>query len=147
MGPDPRKPRPSAEAAAPTDRATAPPEPRRPPEGVGYPFATADHRNGWLLYSRPTVVDGVASDELSTGYLLRDALAQALILLLLAVGVGVGIGVGLGSMIGGTAPFALNAGSIGTASVLLVLLGVVGALGAVLRITAVDPLTALGGSR
>ncbi len=65
MGPDPRKPRP------PEDR-SAPPKPRRPPEGVGYPFATADERNGWLLYSRPTVVDGQASDELSTGYLLRD---------------------------------------------------------------------------
>ena len=83
----------------------------------------------------------------STGYLLRDALAQALILLALSVGVGVGIGVGLGSMIGGTAPFALEAGAIAAASALLVFLGVVGALGAVLRITAVDPLTALGGSR
>lgn len=82
-----------------------------------------------------------------TGYLLRDALAQALILLALAVGVGVAVGVGLGSLIGGTAPFALEAGAVATAAALLVLLGVVGALGAVLRITAVDPLTALGGSR
>ena len=65
MGPDPRTPRP----------ADAPPRPakrKRPPEGVGYPFATADERNGWLVYTRPTVVDGVANDEVSTGYLLRD---------------------------------------------------------------------------
>ncbi len=67
QGPDPRKPPPDPDAAA-----SKPAKPRRPPEGVGYPFATADHRNGWLLYSRPTVVDGVASDELSTGFLLRD---------------------------------------------------------------------------
>ncbi|WP_106397456.1 FtsX-like permease family protein [Actinocorallia populi] len=83
----------------------------------------------------------------STGYLLRDALAQALILLILSVGVGVAAGVGLGNLIGGTAPFALEAGAVAAASALLVLLGVAGALGAVLRITAVDPLTALGGSR
>lgn len=66
QGPDPRRPRPPADAAARRTR------PRRPPEGVGYPFATADHRNGWLAYTRPTIVGGAASDELSTGYLLRD---------------------------------------------------------------------------
>lgn len=65
MGPDPRKPKPA-------DGSETPRRPRRPPEGVGYPFATADHRNGWLAYTRPTIVDGVPSDELSTGYLLRD---------------------------------------------------------------------------
>jgi hypothetical protein len=62
QGPDPRKP-----PAAPR-----PERPRRPPEGVGYPFATASATESWLAYTRPTVVDGVASDELSTGYLLRD---------------------------------------------------------------------------
>ncbi|HEY9556793.1 MAG TPA: hypothetical protein VIR58_08660 [Acidimicrobiales bacterium] len=67
QGPDPRKPPRSADDAA--ARAAKPPRPR---EGVGYPFATADERNGWLVYTRPTIVDGVASDELSTGYLLRD---------------------------------------------------------------------------
>ncbi len=66
MGPDPRRPRPAPDAAP------RPTRPSRPPEGVGYPFATADDRNGWLVYSRPTVADGVPSDELSTGFLLRD---------------------------------------------------------------------------
>ena len=61
MGPDPRK-----------DPSTPrPPRPPRPPEGIGYPFATASPTESWLLYTRPTIVEGVASDELSTGYLLR----------------------------------------------------------------------------
>jgi putative ABC transport system permease protein len=100
-----------------------------------------------LTIQRKQEIAVVRAMGASTGYLLRDALAQALILLALSVGVGVGIGVGLGSMIGGTAPFALETGAVAAASALLVFLGVVGALGAVLRITAVDPLTALGGSR
>lgn len=65
LGPDPRK----------ANEPKPPPDPNRkprPPEGVGYPFGTADDRNGWLLYTRPTIVDGLASDELSTGFLLRD---------------------------------------------------------------------------
>lgn len=65
MGPDPRKPKPAADA---------PRKPRtpRPPEGVGYPFATASETEAWLAYTRPTIVDGQPSDELSTGFLLRD---------------------------------------------------------------------------
>lgn len=100
-----------------------------------------------LTIQRKQEIAVVRAMGASTGYLLRDALVQALILLLLSVGVGVAVGVGLGSMIGGTAPFALEAGAVAAASGLLVLLGVAGVLGAVLRITAVDPLTALGGSR
>lgn len=66
MGPDPRKPKP---APAPD----APKRPRRAPEGVGYPFGAASPTESWLLYTRPTVDDGgVASDELATGYLLRN---------------------------------------------------------------------------
>ncbi|MEO3786302.1 FtsX-like permease family protein [Actinocorallia sp. B10E7] len=100
-----------------------------------------------LTIQRKQEIAVVRAMGASTGYLLRDAIAQALILLLLSVGAGVAVGVGLGSMIGGTAPFALEAGAVAAASALLIALGVVGALGAVLRITAVDPLTALGGSR
>jgi hypothetical protein len=68
MGPDPRTP----PASTPDGGPQRPSRPRRPPEGVGYPFAAASARDAWLLYTRPTVVDGVASDVLSTGYLLRD---------------------------------------------------------------------------
>lgn len=65
MGPDPRK----ADAPRP---AVDPKKKPRPPEGVGYPFGTADAQNAWLLYTRPTIVEGEASDVLSTGFLLRD---------------------------------------------------------------------------
>ncbi|MBM7279753.1 ABC transporter permease [Gordonia rubripertincta] len=84
----------------------------------------------------------------STGYLLRDSLMQSFILLLVSAGVGIGIGVGLGAAIGSTPmPFALETGSVATAGGLLILFGMIGAAVAVLRITRVDPLTALGGNR
>ncbi|QCX28535.1 ABC transporter permease [Nocardioides jishulii] len=84
----------------------------------------------------------------STGYLLRDGLGQALILLLVSVGLGVLIGVGAGAGLQTTAmPFALQVGPIALASVLLIVLGLVGAAIAIVRITRVDPLTALGASR
>ncbi|GAC00731.1 putative ABC transporter permease protein [Gordonia namibiensis NBRC 108229] len=84
----------------------------------------------------------------STGYLLRDSLMQSFILLLVSAGIGIGIGVGLGAAIGSTPmPFALETGSVAAAGGLLILFGMIGAAVAVLRITRVDPLTALGGNR
>lgn len=84
----------------------------------------------------------------STGYLLRDGLGQALLLLLAAVGIGVGAGVGFGALLQGTAmPFALAAGPVVLAAALLIVLGLAGAAAAIVRITRVDPLTALGAHR
>lgn len=84
----------------------------------------------------------------STSRLLLDSLAQSLILLVVASAVGVGLGVAAGAAISGTPmPFELDFASIAVAAGGLVLLGVIGAGVAVLRITRVDPLTALGGSR
>lgn len=84
----------------------------------------------------------------STASLLRDSLAQSLILLLLACGVGVGLGVLSGAAIAGSPmPFQLDGPPIAAATTALIVLGMVGAATAVLRITRVDPLTALGGSR
>ncbi|WP_110240868.1 ABC transporter permease [Nocardioides gilvus] len=84
----------------------------------------------------------------STGYLLRDGLGQALILLLASVGLGVAIGCGVGGLLQTTAmPFALVTGPIVLAAVLLIALGLVGAAVAIVRITRVDPLTALGANR
>ncbi len=84
----------------------------------------------------------------STSYLLRDSLAQSLILLVVSVAVGVGVGVAAGAGLASTPmPFALEAAPIAGASALLIGLGVAGAAVAVLRITRVDPLSALGGSR
>lgn len=83
-----------------------------------------------------------------TRYLLGESLLQSLVLLVVSVAAGIGVGLGLGSAISATEmPFALEAGPVIGAAVLLVVLGVAGAAVAVVRITRVDPLTALGGAR
>lgn len=84
----------------------------------------------------------------STGYLMRDGLAQALAVLLVFCGLGLGVGIGAGSLITGTGmPFLLEASALTTATVLLIVLGLLGAMAAIVRISSVDPLTALGGQR
>jgi putative ABC transport system permease protein len=84
----------------------------------------------------------------SKGYLLRESLLQSIVLLAISAGVGILAGVAMGAAISRTAmPFALEAGPIAGATLLLLVLGVLGAGIAVLRITRVDPLAALGGSR
>lgn len=83
----------------------------------------------------------------SNGYLLRDALGQALIVLVLATAVGVALGVGFGFAIPGGAPFALEPGPVVLAAALVVAMGIVGASLSLRRITRVDPLIALGGAR
>ena len=84
----------------------------------------------------------------STRYLLQDSLIQSVVLLVLSAAAGLAAGIALGAAIATTAiPFALEAGPIAGATALLLVLGVGGAAVAVLRITRVDPLTALGGNR
>ncbi|MFN3340113.1 MAG: ABC transporter permease [Dietzia sp.] len=84
----------------------------------------------------------------STARLLIDAVGQALILLVAAIGIGVAIGVGAGSLLMGTGmPFALEAGPIALGAVLLLVLGLVGATLATVRISSVDPHSALGENR
>lgn len=84
----------------------------------------------------------------STRYLLRESLLQSVVLLVASAAVGIAAGLGLGAVIGATEmPFALKARPIVAATALLLVLGVFGAGVAVLRITRVDPLTALGGNR
>jgi putative ABC transport system permease protein len=82
-----------------------------------------------------------------TGYILRDALAQVVAVLVGATAVGTAVGLALGSVMIGKAPFSLSVPAVATSSGLLVALGTVGAVVAVRRITAVDPLTALGATR
>ncbi|MFH9471841.1 ABC transporter permease [Streptomyces clavifer] len=82
-----------------------------------------------------------------TGYILRDALAQVVAVLVGATALGTAVGLALGSAMIGKAPFSLSAPAIATSSGLLIVLGTVGAVVAVRRITAVDPLTALGATR
>lgn len=83
----------------------------------------------------------------STGYLLRDALGQALIVLVGGAAVGGGIGVGLGVLARGSVPFVLTTATTALPIAGMVALGMAGAVMAVRSITAVDPLTALGGVR
>jgi len=84
----------------------------------------------------------------STSYLVRDALGQAAVLLVVSTAVGMGAGVGFGALLTSTPmPFALEAGPLALAAVLLVGLGLAGAAASVGRIAHVDPLTALGGQR
>ncbi|EOM76764.1 ABC transporter permease [Rhodococcus rhodnii] len=84
----------------------------------------------------------------STGFLLRDGVVQALVVLVASVVVGVGLGVGLGSGLEGSGmPFALEVGPVVNGAVLLAVLGLAGAVVAILRITRVDPLAALGENR
>lgn len=117
----------------------------------------------WFLYAIGALVVGAfftvwtiqRSHELavlramgaSAGYLLRDGLAQAAILLVTFTAVGVGIGVGLGALMPEGMPFALEAPAIATASAATILLGLLGAAVAVLRVTRIEPITALGGAR
>lgn len=117
----------------------------------------------WFLYAIGALVVGAfftvwtiqRSHELavlramgaSARYLLRDGLAQAAILLLVFTAVGVAVGVGLGALMPDGMPFALEAPAIAVASAVTILLGLLGAAVAVLRVTRIDPITALGGAR
>lgn len=83
----------------------------------------------------------------STGYLLRDGLTQAALLLVTFTALGLAAGLCLGTAMPDAMPFALEAAPILTAAALTVGLGLVGAAVAVVRITRIDPLDALGGNR
>lgn len=100
----------------------------------------------WTIQRKPEIAVMRAMGA-STGYLLRDGLAQALILLLGSVAVGAAVGYGFGSLIGGGVPFLLEPAAVAVAAVLLIVLGLIGAAIAIVRIASVDPLTALGGQR
>ena len=83
----------------------------------------------------------------STGYLLRDALAQAVLVLLAGAGIGGAAGGLAGLAVSGSVPFVVSAGTTVLPVAVMVLLGAAGAALAIRRITSVDPLTALGAAR
>ena len=83
----------------------------------------------------------------STKYLLRDALAQALIVLITGAALGGAVGVGLGALASNVLPFSLTVGTTVGPVAAMTVLGMFGAVLAVRRITSVDPLIALGGVR
>jgi len=78
---------------------------------------------------------------------VRDSLTQAAILLVGFTVVGVAAGIGMGAAMPDAMPFDLEFEPIAIASGLTILLGMLGATIAVLRITRIDPLRALGGQR
>ncbi|MFJ4777157.1 ABC transporter permease [Streptomyces sp. NPDC088762] len=84
----------------------------------------------------------------STPYLLRDALGQAVVMLAIGTGLGTALAVGFGALIsGGNVPFVLDPATVLVPAAIMIVLGVLGAALSIRRITAVDPLTALGSAR
>ncbi|WP_432065941.1 ABC transporter permease [Streptomyces sp. C10-9-1] len=84
----------------------------------------------------------------STGYLLRDALGQALLVLTAGTLAGTALAAGAGLLIGRSeVPFAVEPATVLVPAAVTVVLGAAGAALSVRRITAVDPLTALGSAR
>lgn len=84
----------------------------------------------------------------STPYLLRDALGQAVVMLAIGTGVGTALASGIGALVsGGAVPFVLEASTVLFPAAVMIALGAVGAALSIRRITAVDPLTALGSAR
>ncbi|MFJ1925391.1 MULTISPECIES: ABC transporter permease [unclassified Streptomyces] len=84
----------------------------------------------------------------STPYLLRDALGQAVVMLAVGTGIGTALASGIGALVsGGAVPFVLEASTVLVPAAVMIALGAVGAALSIRRITAVDPLTALGSAR
>ncbi|MCH0542814.1 ABC transporter permease [Streptomyces sp. MUM 203J] len=84
----------------------------------------------------------------STFYLLKDALGQAVVMLAAGTLLGTGLAAGLGALVsGGNVPFVLEPLTVLGPAAVMIALGVVGAALSIRRITAVDPLTALGSAR
>lgn len=82
----------------------------------------------------------------SGGYVLRDAIAQAALVLLAGAGLGGAIGILGGFAASQAAPFLITPATTLLPVLGIVVLGLAGAALAVRRVTAVDPLIALGGN-
>jgi putative ABC transport system permease protein len=78
---------------------------------------------------------------------LRDALAQSALVLLLGVGLGAAVGAATNPAAAAVVPFVLSLQTLAVPVVVTVVLGLAGAALSVVRVTRVDPLTALGGTR
>ncbi len=83
----------------------------------------------------------------SRGYLLRDALGQAVLVLLAGAVVGAAAAVAAGLVASGAVPITLTPATIGVPVAAMVAVGLLGAAVAVRRVVSVDPLTALGAAR
>ncbi|MEP6856194.1 MAG: FtsX-like permease family protein [Pedococcus sp.] len=87
----------------------------------------------------------------STGYLLKDALGQALALLALGTALGTAlaaaIGAGITAAAGSAVPFVLDLSTLLLPAAVMIVLGLAGAAVSLRTVTTVDPLTALGSAR
>ncbi|MDP9861017.1 MULTISPECIES: ABC transporter permease [Streptosporangium] len=83
----------------------------------------------------------------SSGYLMRDALSQALIVLMVGGGIGGAAGLGIGALAERVMPFVVDVSTTFVPVLAMIALGMAGAVLAVRRITSVDPLIALGSAR
>jgi len=79
----------------------------------------------------------------STGYLLRDAIGQAVVVLVLGVGIGTALAAVAAALVAGAVPVVVATSTTLVPAVVLVLMGLAGAVLAIVRITRVDPHAAL----
>ncbi|MFE7118929.1 ABC transporter permease [Streptomyces sp. NPDC057654] len=100
----------------------------------------------WTVQRKPDIAVLKAVGA-SSGYLVRDALAQALIVLVAGAALGGAVGVTGGALAAASVPFELGAATVAVPVLAMVALGLAGSALAVRRITSVDPLTALGATR
>ncbi|WP_403023709.1 ABC transporter permease [Salinibacterium sp. GXW1014] len=100
----------------------------------------------WTVQRQPEIALLKAMGA-SSGYVVRDALAQVLVVLLGATALGGAAGWALGAAMPEGMPFVLETIPVLTGFALIIVLGAAGALVAIRQITRVDPLTALGGAR
>ncbi|MFC8717649.1 FtsX-like permease family protein [Kitasatospora sp. NPDC057198] len=100
----------------------------------------------WTVQRRPDIAVLKAVGA-SSGYLVRDALAQAAAVLLAGALLGGALGAAGGALASASVPFDVGASTVAVPVAAMVLLGLLGAALAVRRITAVDPLAALGANR
>ncbi|MEV4614730.1 FtsX-like permease family protein [Kitasatospora sp. NPDC049258] len=100
----------------------------------------------WTVQRRPDIAVLKAVGA-SSGYLVRDALAQAAAVLLAGALLGGAVGGAGGLLASAAVPFDVGPATVAVPVAAMVLLGLAGAALAVRRITSVDPLAALGASR
>ncbi|MEV7120477.1 ABC transporter permease [Kitasatospora griseola] len=100
----------------------------------------------WTVQRRPDIAVLKAVGA-SSGYLVRDALAQAAAVLVAGSLLGGAIGAIGGAFASAAVPFDVGVLTVAVPVGAMVLLGLLGAALAVRRITSVDPLAALGANR
>ncbi len=83
----------------------------------------------------------------SRGYLLRDALGQAVLVLAAGAAAGAAIGAAAGVLAATIVPFLLTTSSVAVPVAAMIGVGLLGAAVSVRKVTKVDPLTALGAAR